>query len=113
MRSTPEPMLAIASLVLSLVTLVIAAGLLILLRRGRRARAELAKSQHDKALALDRRCDALQHQLDALTRRQRVDHLLDLVSLSERRGRLDADRARHLELYAIELRDQARQTGAE
>ncbi len=102
-------MFAIVSLVLSLVTLAIVAGLLTLLIRARRARAELARSQHDTALALDRRCDALQHQLDALSRRHRIDHLLDLVSVSEKQGRLDGNSARRLECFALDLREEAQQ----
>ena len=105
-------MLPIVSLVLSLVTLTVAAGLLVLARRASRARRELAQSIHDRALALDRRCDALQRGLDGLARRQRVDHLLDLVSLCERGGRLDGERARRLERYAFELREEARQDAA-
>ena len=97
-----------AALLLSLASLAMALGLLVLARRASRARRELAESLHDRALALDRRCDALQHRLDALTRRQRVDHLQDLVSLCERQGRLGGDRARRLERYAFELREEAR-----
>ncbi len=105
-------MLATLSLGLSLVALAIAAGLFVLLRRARLARAELAKRQHDKALALDRRCDAIQRQLDALERRHRIDHLTDLVSVSERQGRLDAGVARRLERYVLELRDESRHAEA-
>ncbi len=104
-------MLAILSLGLSLAALVIAAGLFVLLSRARRGRAELARSQHDKALALDRRCDALQYQLDALSLSHRIDHLLDLVGLSERQGRLDGKVARRLEQVAYDLREEARQAG--
>ncbi len=99
-------MLATLSLALSLVTLAIAAGLAILLRRAHRARGELAQRLHDKAIALDRRCDALQRQLDNLAMGQRIDHLLDLVRASER---LDATAARRLERFALELREEARQ----
>ncbi len=98
-----------AAFLLSLLSLAMALGLLLLTRRASRARRELAASIHDHALALDQRCDALQHQLDALTLRQRIDHLVDLVGLSERQGRLDGERARRLERYAHELREEARQ----
>ncbi len=101
-------MLEILSLGLSLGALALAAGLFVLLRRARRARAELAVSQHDAALALDRRCDALQHQLDDLARRQRISHLTELVRVSEAQGRLTAGTARRLERYVLELRDEAR-----
>ncbi len=101
-------MLATLSLALSLVTLALAAGLLVLLRRARQARGELAQSLHDKALALDRRCDVLQRQLDALTLHQGFDRLQRLVSVSERQGRLDAGAARRLERYVLDLHDEAR-----
>ncbi len=86
----------------------IAAGSLILARRAGRARAEMAQRQHDVALALDRRCDALQRQLDALSLRQRIDHLQDLLGISEQLGRLDGDAARRLERYVLDLRDEQR-----
>ncbi len=101
-------MLATLSLALSLMTLALAAGLFILLRRARQARAELARSQHDKALALDRRCDFIQRQIDAMTRRQGIDHLQELVAVCERHGRLDAGVARRLERYVLVLHDEAR-----
>lgn len=103
-------MLAYLSLVLSLLTLALAAGLLVLLRRASRARRELAESQHDRALALDERCDGLREQLQTLTLRHRADHLLDLVHLCERQGRLDGERARRLERYAYDLREEARRS---
>ncbi len=101
-------MLEILSLGLSLAALALAAGLFVLSRRASRARAELASGQHDAAQALDRRCDLLQHQLDALKRRQRISHLSELVAVSERQGRLTAVAARRLERYVLELRDEAR-----
>ncbi len=103
-------MLEILALGLSVAALALAAGLFVLARRASRARAELAAAQHDAALALDRRCDALQHQLDALRRRQRISHLQELVGVSERQGRLGADVARRLERYVLELHDEARRT---
>ena len=101
-------MLPLLSFGLSLAALAIAAALLVLLRRASRARAELASSQHDTAMALDRRCDALQQQLDAVTRRQRIGHLQELVSVSEHLGRLDSSIARRLERYVLDLHDEAR-----
>ena len=101
-------MLEILTLGLSLAALVAAAGLLVLARRASRARAELANRQHDAALALDRRCDAIQAQLETLTRRHRIDHLAELVSVSERQGRLPAAAARRLERYVLDLHDEAR-----
>ena len=100
-------MLQLLPLGLSLAALALAAALLVLLRRASRARAELARSQHDAALALDRRCDAMQRQLDALTRRQRIDHLQELVTVSEHQGRLDSGIARRLERYVLDLYDEA------
>ncbi len=105
-------MLATLSLALSLVTLALAAGLFVLLRRASQARGELAQRLHDKALGLDRRCDVLQRQLDAVTRRQGIGRLQELVGVCERQGRLDAAVARRLERYVLDLEDEARQ-GAE
>ncbi len=102
-------MLATLSLALSLVTLAIAAGLAVLLHRARRARGELAQRLHDHALALDRRCDVLQSQLDQVALHHRVDHLLDLVSVSERHGCIATAAARRLERVALDLREEARQ----
>ncbi len=101
-------MLEIFSLVLSLAALAAAGALLVLARRAGRARQELAQRQHDAALALDRRCDALQHQLDGLARHQRIAHLRELVSVSERQGRLSGEVARRLERYLLDLDDDAR-----
>ncbi len=101
-------MLEILSLGLSFGAVAVVAGLYALSRRASRARAELAANQHAMGLALDRRCDALQLQLDDLRRRQRISHLLELVSVSERQGRLGAGVARRLERYVLELRDEAR-----
>lgn len=100
-------MLATLALTFSLAALAATAGLFVLLRRAGRARAELAERQHRAALALDRRCDAIQAQLDALTLSRRIDHLTDLVSISERQGRLPAAAARRLERYVLDLQDQA------
>ena len=106
----PEPVFALLSFVLSLITLAVAAGLLMLLYRARNARAELTKAQHDTALALDRRCDVLQHQLDDLALRQRIDQVLDLVTISESQGCLDHDATRRLERYVLDLRDEQQRT---
>ncbi len=103
-------MLATLALVLALAALVIAAGLFVLLMRARRARAELAQGQHDGALASDRRCDALQQQLDRLTLERHIDHLSVLVGLSERQGCLEAGAARRLERYVLDLNSEARRT---
>ena len=101
-------MLEILSFMLSLAALAAAGSLLVLARRARRARLELAQRQHDAALALDRRCDALQRQLDSLARRQRISHLHELVAVSERQGRLGDEVARRLERYVLDLGDEAR-----
>lgn len=85
---------------------VVAIGSIILHRRASHARQELAQRLHDHALALDQRCDTLQHQLDATIRQQRIDHLGDLVQRSERQGKLGSRTARALELYADSLRDE-------
>ena len=102
-------MTAAVALVSSLAALAISSGLLVLSRRASRARRELAESLHDRALALDRRCDVLQRQVDAGALRQRIDHLLQLVSLCERQERLDSEVARRLELFVLGLHDEARQ----
>lgn len=87
---------------------VAAAGLggaaIFFLRRASRGRRELAARLHDAALALDRRCDALQEQIRTLDRRQRVDHVCDLVARGETEGRLAPEVARRLTRYASELR---------
>ena len=107
-------MLATLSFALSLIALAAAAGLFVLARRAGTGRRQLAREQHDAALALDRRCDALQRQLDGLRRRQGIDHLRQLVAVSERQGRLDAGVARRLERYVLELDAEARDAaGAE
>ncbi|MCP3963837.1 MAG: hypothetical protein GY719_38865 [bacterium] len=101
-------MLPTLSLFLALTALAAAAALLVLSRRAAGARRELAERMHDQAMALDQRCDVLQQQLDVAARDQRIDHLLTLVDVSERQGRLDGAAARRLELYALELREEAR-----
>ncbi len=102
-------MIAYLALLLSAAALAAAAGLLVLARRASQTRRELAQSLHDRALALDQRCDVLQGQLDAQEMRQRIDHLGHLVGACEHRGQLDDGAARRLELYTLELREEARQ----
>ncbi len=72
-----------------------------------RARDALAAELHGRALAFDRRCDALQAAADDLATRQRIDHLAGLVRLGEHRGKLPHDVAQGLERYALGLHDEA------
>jgi len=87
-----------------LAVVALSAAVLFLHRRASRARGELARAIHDWALAHDRRCDALQAQLDRLALGQRIDHLFDLVSSGEAAGRLDREAAGRLRRYVVELR---------
>lgn len=82
-------------------------GGLIQAHRASQAHAELAQALHDKAMALDQRCDVLQRQLDAHDLWQRIDHLSHLVSACERQGQLDAEAARRLSGTTFELREEA------
>ncbi len=104
-------MIASLALLLSLAALAASAVLLILARRAGRARHQLTQRLHDKAFALDQRCDLLQRQLDAQEMRQRIDHLGQLVGACERRGQLDGEAARRLERYALELHEETRLAG--
>ncbi len=98
-------MISWIALALAAIATVAAVGSVIWHRRASQARHELAQRLHDHAFALDQRCDALQHQLDDTVRRQRIDHLGDLIQLSERQGKLGSETARALERYAHSLRN--------
>jgi hypothetical protein len=67
----------------------------------------LAQTAHDRALAADRRADALTARLVTLERRSRVQHLLGLVAIGERTGRLGAPVARELEASLLAIHDDA------
>lgn len=98
------------------------AVLLYLARRARRMRQALQEAIHDRALASDRRCDALQQALDAqradlealrarldtLALIGRIDHLLTLVETAERHTLLAPPLAATLHVYALGLRAEAR-----
>ncbi len=73
-------------------------------RRASRARRELAETIHERTLALDRRFDVTQGEIERLDQQQRIDHLLDLVTAGERDGGLTAEVARRLRRYALRLR---------
>ncbi|HEX9734897.1 MAG TPA: hypothetical protein VGG06_23230 [Thermoanaerobaculia bacterium] len=92
------------TLTLALALLALAATTGTFLRRASRARREISARLHDHALALDRRCDALQEQIRRLDELRRVDHLFVLVALNEADGRLPPEAARALRHYALELR---------
>ena len=102
-----KPMLAALSLVLSVLALALGVFVAFRQRRAGRERAVLGRDLHDRALALDRRCDVLQRQLDAVELRQRIDHLQELVAAGERTGRLDAESARRLRSFALDLRGES------
>lgn len=97
-------MYSLQILVLAVALLAFAALVLIFLRRASRARRSLAVNIHDRALALDRRCDVLREAIEAVTLRQRIDHLFALITCGESEGRLDPAVARRLRRYALELR---------
>lgn len=92
------------------------------IQRTRRMRRALQEAIHDRGLALDLRCDALQHRLDAqqselvtlrtrldtLTLIARIDHLLGLVESAERRALLAPELAATLTGYGLDLRAEAR-----
>lgn len=73
------------------------------LRRASRARRELSQRLHDAALALDRRCDALQGEIREIDRRQRIEHLARLVDWGEAEGLLSARTAPGLRRYVADL----------
>ncbi len=98
----PEMTWLPTTLLLALAAL--ATATFVFLRRASRARRELARRIHDAAYALDRRCDVLQEQIRALERRQRVDHVFDLLTQGETEGCLEPGVARRLRRYALELR---------
>lgn len=100
-------MTATLALALSLASLALAGALLLKARDARDARRELSQRLHDQALALDQRCDALQYQLDHEILHRRIDHLMDLVAVSERQGSLEAEVADRLQGFVLALRDEA------
>jgi len=67
----------------------------------------LAQTAHDRALAADRRADALTARLTTLERRSRVHHLLGLVAIGERTGRLGERAARELATSLLAIHDDA------
>ncbi len=97
----------IPDLVLATLLATLAGGTWLFWRRARRARHELAVDLHDKALALDRRCDVLQDQIAAVQEAQRIAHLFDLVAWGEAEGRFDAELAHRLRRYALQLRGES------
>ncbi len=82
----------------------LAAAVWISHRRSSRARRQLAEAIHDRTLALDRRFDVTQAEIERLDQQQRIDHLLDLVIAGERSGGLTAEVARRLRRFALRLR---------
>lgn len=90
------------------ITMVTALGLAIAVwlvhLRGRDGRRRLAQESHDRSLALDQRCDAIEARLEALRRLQSVDHLEHLISRGELEGRWQASTGEALRRYLRELR---------
>jgi hypothetical protein len=97
-------MYSLQLIVLAAALLGFAALVLVFLRRASRARRELAVNIHDRALALDQRCDVLQAAIDTLAQGQRIDHLFDLIAWGEAEGRLAPETARRLRRQAAALR---------
>lgn len=91
------------TLILALALLALAATTAFYLHRASRARREIDVRLHDRALALDRRCDALEVELRRLAERQRVDHLFVLLAQNEAEGRLAPAAASKLRRYALAL----------
>lgn len=111
---TPFGLALIACLVAAATAGALAAGLVVLGRAQRRHRRlldaridELARVQHEQALAADHRADALGRRVEALERLARVDSILGLIGVGERAGRLAPDAARRLERAALRLRAEA------
>ncbi|RMH22766.1 MAG: hypothetical protein D6696_02540 [Acidobacteria bacterium] len=96
------------ALLIAAVALLAAGTALALVCRVRRGQGELQRTIHDRALALDRRCDALERGLDRLAVEQRLDHLAALVGHARRRGLLTDAAAGELEGYVLGLRRESR-----
>ncbi|MEM9599362.1 MAG: hypothetical protein AAGD06_34170 [Acidobacteriota bacterium] len=111
------PLTLLAAALLSLTVLALAAtGLYVLARKQRDHRRhldgrldELAASLHRNAEALDRRCDLLTEGLRRQALRQRIDHLQDLIRFAHRSGHLPEAPATALELYALDMAEEARE----
>lgn len=98
---------ALATALVALVsTVVLAAALFVLRRRWSAERDELARLSYERALGADQRLDFVDARLDRLERRARVDGLFGLLATAESSGRLDAVRARRLEAVVLALRDE-------
>lgn len=79
--------------------------------RARRARRELAEESHDRALALDRRCDSLQKQIDKLTAERNradaavlIDYLTALVTRARRKNIVSTAAADRLDDVVLSMR---------
>lgn len=72
-------------------------------RRAAEGRRALNRSLHDRALALDQRCDTLQDQVDALALDQRITALHHRVGRLSGTGRLTHEAARHLDAAVADL----------
>lgn len=72
-------------------------------RRGQAARHQLAQDSHDRALALDRRFDAMEARQGQLEQRQTLDHLAALVARGEHEGRWNAATSETLKSYVADL----------
>ncbi len=100
-------MIAFALAILG-ITMITALGLGIALwlvhLRGKDGRQRLAQEGHDRSLALDQRCDAIEARLEALRRLHSVDHLEHLIGRGEQEGRWRASTSEALRDYLQELR---------
>jgi len=92
------PILVLAAALLAFAVLV-----LVFLHRASRARRSLAVNIHDRALALDRRCDVLGAAIASIAQRQRLDHVFYLIACGESEGRLAPAVAHRLRRYALDL----------
>ena len=104
---------ALAILAFTLITaLALGLGLWLVHMRGKDGRQRLAQESHDRSLALDRRCDAIDARLEELRRLQVVDQLAQLIDRGEREGRWQSatgdalrDYVRELQAETMGLRD--------
>lgn len=79
---------------------------LLLYQRGSRARQQLAEESHQRAMAVSRRADHLQQQLDRLRLDQRIDRLGGWVRLAESRQVLPGPAAEGLHRHLAALADE-------
>ncbi len=73
-------------------------------QRGRRAQRELAEEAHERALAFDQRCDALQAQIDRLALDRGIGHVAALASRVRQTSLVSPEAADRLDDAVFALR---------